>query len=170
MRMLTPEDFVENGGFDRKDLVFDMHYLSDSGLVELMRGYIPPLFAAARISAKGIDLVENRFQFDLRFPPEVAPGDQDLAELPHLLERLVAEVDISALDGDSRKRALRDVQYLREEIAAPVASWRREVIQATLDWIAAPFDTAETDLPSFDKIRQLTLGSDGKLPAGAEKP
>ena len=88
LEMLGPEDFLSDG-FGREELLANIHYLSDSKLVELMMGYSPPWFAATRITAAGIDLVENRFDFDLRFPP--APNEDasiDGADILYLIERL----------------------------------------------------------------------------------
>ena len=152
--MLSPEDFLEHGRVTRKDLVANIHYLHDRHLVELMIGYSPPMFAAARITADGIDLVENRFEFNLRFPPE--PGAEEVARagLPLLIERLVEEADFAPLDGEARTNLLRDVEYLRDEIARPAHRWRRHVIEAVLDWIEGSETEPGETLPSLGEIRR----------------
>lgn len=153
LEMLSPQDFLDDGTIAREDLVPNMHYLSDRGFVELMHGYNPPMFAAVRITADGIDLVENAFAFNLRFPGQPGEMEADLADLPLLVERLVEEADFSPLDGEARNCLLRDVQYLRDEVARPAARWRREVIGTVLDWIAGHFDDANEALPSLPQIR-----------------
>ncbi len=151
--MLDPEDFLEGGKMGRKDLVVNMHYLGDRGLVELMMGYSPPMFAAVRITADGIDLIENRFAFNLRFPPAPGHAEEASADLPRLLESLVEEADFSPLDGEARQSLLRDVQFLRDELARPVARWRRPVIEAVLGWAAGPFDQPAEVLPSLPLLQ-----------------
>jgi len=106
----------------------------------MMIGYNPPMFAAARITADGIDLVENRFEFNLRFPPTLGEREESVADLLWLAERLVEEGELSPLDGEARKALLRDVQYLRDEIARPAERWRLRVVQTVLEWIAHSID------------------------------
>ncbi len=159
--MLTPEDFLEDGALHREDLAANMHYLHDRNLVELMMGYNPPMFAAARITADGIDLVENRFEFNLRFPPEPGEEEEDMADLPRLMEQLTAEADFSPLDGEARASLLRDVQFLRDEVARPVHRWRMPVIETVLGWIAANFAHPDETLPSLPRIRETIARRDG---------
>jgi len=156
LEMLTPEDFLADELISRENLVPNIHYLNDRKLAELMIGYNPPLFAAARIRAEGIDLVENAFEFDRRFPPAHDEGERDSWELPTLLEKLVEEGDFAPLDGEERHALLRDIQYLRDEVARPPHRWRRKVIATVLGWIEAPFgDDAAAHLPSAARIRQV---------------
>ena len=153
LNMLSPQDLLEDGAITREDLLANMYYLSDRGLVELMIGYNPPMFAAARITAKGIDLVENHYEFNLLFPVKPSEQEEDMAELPFLVERLVEEADYAPLDGEARHALLRDVQYLRDEIARPVSRWRPEVITTIIRWIGQHLQDPEQSLPSLIKIR-----------------
>lgn len=157
MDMLSPEDLMDDSAISRDELLPNIHYLSDRDLVELMIGYNPPLFAAARITAKGIDLVENHFEFNLFFPNEPGAHEEDLADVPLLIERLVEEADFCSLDGERRKCLLRDVQYLRDELARPATRWRYEVIHAVLYWMGQWFDDPEQELPSLGKLRACLL-------------
>jgi hypothetical protein len=155
LNMLNPEDFLALEGIDRNNLVFNIHYLHDRQLVELMIGYSPPMFAAARITADGIDLIENQFQFDLRFPPMPNEMEEATAEIPTLIERLIEEAELAPLDGEARQCLLRDVQILRDEIARPAERWRQSVLTSVMSWIAAPFDEVGETLPTFTKIATL---------------
>jgi hypothetical protein len=153
LEMLTPEDLLEDGTVSRGDLLCNAFYLHDRGLIELMMGYNPPMFAAARITAKGIDMVENRFEFNLQFPPAPSEDEHAMAEVPVLLERLVQEADFSALDGEERKCLLRDVQYLRDELTRPVERWRIHVTKTVVGWIEGYFDAPEESLPSLRELK-----------------
>ncbi|HOJ32309.1 MAG TPA: hypothetical protein PKY35_02005 [Candidatus Hydrogenedentes bacterium] len=157
LEMLSPEDVLSESGIAREDLLANIHYLHDRGLVELMVGYNPPLFAAARITADGIDLIENQFEFNLRFPPEPSELEVNAASIPYLCERLVEEADFSPLDGEKRRTLLRDVQYLRDELSRPVHRWRLYVLESLLDWIDSHFEGIEegsaVHLPSLCRLR-----------------
>ena len=153
LEMLVPEDFLGPEGVQREELVANIHYLADRKLVELMIGYNPPLFAAARITADGIDLVENRFLFNLRFPPEPGQLEEAFADVPVLVEQLVEEAEFAPLDGEARMALLRDIQFLRDEIARPAHRWRRGVIATVLGWIDAALKAGETELPTLAAVR-----------------
>lgn len=155
--MPAPADLLEDGTITREELVANAHYLNDRGLIELMMGYSPPMFVAARITAKGIDLVENHFEFNLLFPGEPGPLEDAVADVPVLLERLIEEVDYVELDGEARRALLRDAQYLREEIARPVTRWRPEVIGTVMEWIVQYFDDADAALPTLPVLRSRLL-------------
>lgn len=153
--MLSPQDIMEGGTLTREDLLSSAYYLSDRQLIEMMIGYNPPMFAAARITAKGIDLVENHYEFNLLFPPEAGETSSEVVELPILMERLVEEADFSALDGEARKCLLRDVQYLRDELSRPESRWRLNVIASLIEWIGGPFQGQHEALPSLSRIKEL---------------
>lgn len=155
LEMLAPEDFLGPEGVQREELVANIHYLADRKLVELMIGYNPPLFAAARITADGIDLVENRFLFNLRFPPELGEVEEAFAEVPTLVERLSEEAEFAPVDGEARLALLRDIQFLRDEIARPVHRWRREVIETVLGWITGAVEDVEQHLPSMQPLLEM---------------
>ena len=159
LEMLTPGDIMADGLIEKGDLIPNIHYLSDRGLVELMTGYNPPLFAAARITADGIDLVEDRFHFNLRFPPQLGQEEETHAELPRLIEQLFDEAEFAPLDGEARKALLRDVEFLRDEVARPVPRWRRPVIETVLEWIAGHArqgdEPLEEMLPSLQPVLEV---------------
>ncbi|MBI2424839.1 MAG: hypothetical protein HYV27_18565 [Candidatus Hydrogenedentes bacterium] len=161
MELLTPGDLYAVG-FSREDLLLNMHYLGDRRLVELMHGPISPFFTSARITADGIDLVERPFEFGLRFPPDPDLAHPGVAELPRLLERLVDEVEFCPLNGERRRALQRDVNYVRDEIARPMAAWRRPVILAVLGWMEEAVQGVEEGLPSLERIRAI-LAAPGDL-------
>jgi hypothetical protein len=148
--MVEPAAFLADGTLEKHPLLVNMHYLSDRGLVELMRGYDHSIFAAVRITAKGIDLVENQFELDRQFPPHPDTAELGAADLPMLIERLQEEADLCDLEGVARRALLDDVAYLRGEIARPAACWRLQVIRAVLGWMAESVtacDTPPSSLP-----------------------
>jgi hypothetical protein len=165
LEMLDPEDVLADGTVAREDLISNAYYLSDRGLIELMPSYSPPMFAAIRITADGLDLVENEFEFNLRFPAAFGSLEASAANIPHIIEKLVEEADFSELDGENRRCLLRDVQYLRDELSRPAERWRGEVIRTVIRWIDAQFENASKELPS---LSQLRLALKGKIDEPAD--
>lgn len=159
LKMPTPEDLLEDGTVSREDLIANIHYLGDRGLVELMLGYNPPMFAAVRITPDGIDLVENQVEFNRRFPPAPGEADEAFGHVPLLMERLVEEADLAALDGEQRKCLLRDVQYLRDELNRPAERWRRDVVRTVLGWIEGYFRGSGEDLPSLSALKKAVAAA-----------
>ena len=153
--MMIPSDLLEDTVITRANLVPNIHYLHDRGLVELMLGFSAPMFDGVRITADGVDLVENVSEFGLRFPGVPGGAAGESADIPAVMERLVEEADLCALDGEARRALLRDIQYLREELARPVRRWRSEVIGQVLDWIDGHFSDGASPLPSLNTLRAL---------------
>jgi hypothetical protein len=63
-------DIEKKSGTDMKTLNWNMRYLEMSGLIELGRGpgAAPYVAAYARITADGIDLIEDEHALNCRFP------------------------------------------------------------------------------------------------------
>jgi len=153
--MPTPEDILEDGSVVRAELLANIHYLHDRGLVELMIGYNPPMFAAARITADGIDVVENAYEFNLRFPALPGEVEEAQAGVPVLVERLVEEADYAPLDGEERQCLLRDVQYMRDELNRPAERWRKPVVATVIGWIESYCDDPDAMLPALAELKTV---------------
>ncbi|MDZ4857998.1 MAG: hypothetical protein SGI88_03370 [Candidatus Hydrogenedentes bacterium] len=153
LEMLTPEDVLADSMVPKQDVLANMHYLGDKGYVELMMGYNPPWFAAVRITAQGIDLVENRYEFNLHYPPAPSDIEETFASVPALMERLVEQADFAPLDGEERKCLLRDVLYLRDELARPATRWRTPVVETVIGWIEGYFQDPQDVLPVLVELR-----------------
>lgn len=160
LEMVEPERLLPAVSGDRRDLMFNMHYLADRGLVEMMLGYRPPLFSGARITANGIDLVENRIVFDAKYPPLPDQCEAERADLPLLLAQLADEAEFCAVDGEVRRALLRDVAYLQDEAARPAARWRAGVMMAVLEGISGmlPETGDGAALPSLEAAGRRIRG------------
>ncbi len=62
-----------------KDLNWNIVYLEKCGLVELAKSYAEPPFVSpsAVITAEGIELIEDEYQFDRRFPEHQQEENED---------------------------------------------------------------------------------------------
>ena len=152
--MLSPEELHADEAFSREDLLWNVHYLNDRGLAEMMIRYNPTAFDGVRITPAGVELIENKRKFDLQFPPILSEAEKVHADIPVLIERLIEESELSFLNGEKRKSLLRDVQYLRDEVARPAQHWRQEVIESVLGWISGYHTAADEELPSLTELRK----------------
>ena len=61
---ITPKELVEITGVDLKTLHFNVVYLEEKGYLELQKPVDGTVFVSARITAEGIDLVEDVEHFN----------------------------------------------------------------------------------------------------------
>lgn len=152
--MVEPEVFFQSEAINRKSIVPNMHYLADRKLVEMMMGYCPPMFSAVRITARGMDLVENRFEFNLQFPAAAREEEQGLDAIPWLLERLVEEGDFAPIDGIGRRQLLGDILYLRGELSLPRDRWRIALVRAVIEGVDDLATRSGHPLPALAKLAE----------------
>jgi hypothetical protein len=140
LQMLTPDDFFSDTAIERDDLASNAYYLHDAGLIEVMIGYSPPLFAASRITPAGIDLVEDAATLNARFPVAPETANQATMDAIAAVLELAKEIEASALEGVRRDWLLQDVQSLRDEIRKPLDHWDGEEIWNRLNWVGHYFE------------------------------
>jgi len=161
--MLSPEDILGPGTLSREDLPANIFYLFDRGLIELMIGYSPPMFDAARIAPGGIDIVEDPIEFDRQFPADSLENGHLQAEAMPLVMRLAEEADRAPLQGTQREWLLRDVRLLRDELRRSEKQFRLDSVRQALGWIPDYFEgTANEHLPTLESLRVLIVDRDGE--------
>ena len=69
---LTPKELEESLSISLRELHFNIIYLEEKGLLELQKPLEGSLFVGARITPKGIDLVEDEYQMSVFFHEESA--------------------------------------------------------------------------------------------------
>lgn len=160
LRMLTPEEMLEDDGLTRQTLAANSHYLHDRGYIELLTGYNPPLFAAARIAPMGIDLIEDRELFREILGQDAPVVDAVSVEGPRMVLRVADEVAESGLSPVRQQWLLSDLRRLRDEFRKEPQERREDIIRATLESVAEYFDDdPAVALPSFGAlIRYLSTG------------
>jgi len=153
LRMVEPEALFARPPITRENIIPNIHYLYDRKLVEMMMGYTPPMFSAVRITTTGIDMVEDRYTFNLQFPEQPDGTGEAESAIPYLVEQLVAQGDLTPLDGWTRRQLLGDIQFLRTEVAQHRSQWRPEVIHALLDWIELRHQESDGGLAALSPLR-----------------
>ena len=156
LNMLSPYDIADYGTVVLEELTPNCHYLHDRSLIELMMGYNPPMFDAARIAPQGIELYENILEFDKVFPRDPSEGRLRAPNVIPLMIQVAREAEASSLDGVRREWLLRDLSHLREELRRPEDEWRAETILRDLKWLEGIMDTNEgEELPSLEKLKSM---------------
>jgi hypothetical protein len=156
MFMMTPSDMADASALLMDDLAPNCHYLHERDLIELIMGYNPPLFAAARIAPEGIDLYEDRTRFERFFSRGPGARSEDTLALIPLLMSLAQEAESARLDGLRREWLLRDVTHLRDLVRGPEKEWDADAIVTALGWLKG-FTQDGVAMPSLDKIGDLMM-------------
>lgn len=156
LQMLSPQDMVEHGSLETAHLSANCHYLHDRSLIELLVGYNPPLFAAARIAPQGIDLYEDVSTFDKTFPISIEEREAHFPNVIPLMMQLAREAEDSNIEGIKREWLLRDLGHLREELRKPVEEWQAAAILNDLEWLEGVLGDSEgVRVPSFAGLQAM---------------
>ncbi len=67
---ITPKEFRENLNINLRELHYNIIYLEEKGLIELQKPLEGSIFVGARITPKGIELVEDEYQLNIIFPAD----------------------------------------------------------------------------------------------------
>jgi hypothetical protein len=156
MFMMTPSDMADASALLINDLAPNCHYLHERELIELIMGYSPPLFAAARIAPEGIDLYEDRTRFERLFSRGSGARSEDTKALIPLLMSLAQEAETVRLEGLRREWLLRDVTRLRDLVRGPEKDWDPDAILTALGWLKG-FTEDGIAMPSLDKIGEIMM-------------
>lgn len=153
LRMLTPEEMLVHDGLSRENLAANSHYLHDRGFIELLLGYKPPLFAAARIAPQGIDLMEDRERLRQLLGQDAPVIDAVSVEGPRMVLEIADEVHESGLSAIRKKWLLEDLHRLRDEFRKEPHDRREEVIRNSLSSIGEYFEgDPAAALPSLERL------------------
>lgn len=156
LQMLTPSDILDDLGIKRSELSPSIYYLHERGYVEVMVGFNPPLFDAARISPKGIDLVENEEALDQLFPQKTSLSEATVESIQKTLLAVASEAERSDLNGVKLQWLLDDLRELRAEVQRPRQEWRVTRMHAAVRGLEEYFDgNAHGHLPSLPMLANL---------------
>ncbi len=146
--MMTPSDIADGAQLKMDVLAANCHYLHDRNFIELMMGYNPPLFAAARIAPEGIDLYEDRKRFKSLFSEDPADHADVTADVIPLILALGREAETAPLAGLKREWLLADVSRLRDLLRRPQDAWDADHLRNALQWLQGQA-TPDAPLPSL---------------------
>jgi len=122
---ITPKEFKEALNIDLKTLNFNIVYLEEKGYIELQKPLEGSLFVGARITSKGVDLVEDDYQFDIAFP---VPDDTStmqiniFKELNLLIDKINVDEKISS---DIKEILIEEIKEIQKELKKIEPSYSR---------------------------------------------
>jgi hypothetical protein len=113
---VTPKEFKETLGIGLKELHFNIIYLEEKGYVELSKPLEGSVFVGARITPRGVDLVEDECEFNVLFPEQRIGGqipDDILRRFEALIKRASEEPGSSS---ESKELILEELKSIRDEL------------------------------------------------------
>ncbi|MEO0126865.1 MAG: hypothetical protein ABIL44_03835, partial [candidate division WOR-3 bacterium] len=122
---ITPREFKEALNIDLKTLNFNIVYLEEKGYIELQKPLEGSLFVGARITSKGVDLVEDDYQFDITFPVTSDTSAMQInifKEFNLLIDRVNTDEKIS---GDIKEILIEEIKEIQKELKKIEPSYSR---------------------------------------------
>ena len=111
---ITPKEFKEILNIGLKELQFNIIYLEEKGYVELSKPLEGSVFVGARITTRGVDLVEDEYEFNVFFPEEsIAIPDEIFDELENLINETNGRTEIS---NESKELIIEELKYVLDEL------------------------------------------------------
>jgi hypothetical protein len=119
---ITPAEFKDVLGITLTQLYYNIAYLAEKGFLDLQTPLEGSFFVGARITAKGIDLVEDELQFDILFPLDEQPAipENTLAELTLIQNSIAIEKDIKK---ETKELLIEGINDLIHELKQPGPSY-----------------------------------------------
>ncbi len=119
---ITPKEFKNELKINLRELNYNVIYLEEKGLIELQKPLEGSLFVGARITTKGVDLVEDEYKFNMMFPlnSKRAISENIFAKL-HLLQAKIESTD--NLSSELREIIIEEIKGIEEELKKPEPSY-----------------------------------------------
>jgi hypothetical protein len=153
--MFSPKEMMDAADVTYDELRTNVFYLEERGFVECLKGFGTALFGAARLTAQGVDIVEDAAAFNELFPAaansSVTPGD----ELSELFERISLEARMAPLGQDDIDSLTEEIEFVRRLASRKTAADRMDKIETLLGWIKASFDGNNAVLRDIDRLMEL---------------
>jgi hypothetical protein len=130
---ITPAEFKEALNINIKDLHFNIVYLEEKGYLELQKPVEGTLFITARITVKGIDLVEDEYQLNMAFPVKKDTAKVQINVFKEF-DLIVDKINASdAIGANTRELIIEEVREIQKELKKIKPSYGR--VKAVLDQI-----------------------------------
>lgn len=120
---VTPKEFRETLNINLRELHYNIIYLEEKGYLELQKPLEGNIFVGARITPKGIDLVEDEYQLNIMFPhtkTEKAVASNVLKEFTLLIGKLQSTKNLST---DLKELIIEEVKEISNELQKPAPSY-----------------------------------------------
>ena len=159
--VMTPQEIESGTSLTRDQIVRNIFYLEERGYVQCMKHYGSRLFAAARISPNGIDIVEDEVRqtalfgslSDTTAPIQDGGMSIDASEL--LRGLYLAVFNHQSFDTDQRNAIIGDLRALEFELNRVPERRRLYRIRALVEWIHEPLADIDAAARELDLLRGL---------------
>lgn len=153
--MLSPKEVMEAAGITHDGLARNIFYLEEHELVECLKRFGTTPFGAAKLTAKGVDIVEDEHKLNELVPVKgQAPADPT-DELAELFERIRTDAHNAPLGQEDIESLIDELEFLQKSLTRARTDERAEKIQTVLRWISDSFDGNESVLRDILRLTQL---------------
>ncbi|UCF69868.1 MAG: hypothetical protein JSW49_06615 [candidate division WOR-3 bacterium] len=113
---MTPKELREPLGIGLKELHFNIIYLEEKGYVELSKPLEGSIFVGARITPRGVDLIEDEYEFNVLFPEQTSASSvpNEVLEQFDVLTKQTSE--IPDLSDDSKELIIEELKSIQAEL------------------------------------------------------
>ena len=119
---ITPKEFKESLNISLKELHYNIIYLEEKGLIELQKPLEGSIFVGARITPKGIDLVEDEYQLDIVFP--LSKQEEQLINISHEFNILIKDLEsIASISDELREIITEGIKDIQNELTSSEPSY-----------------------------------------------
>jgi len=136
-------------------LARNIFYLEEHGLVECLKRFGTRPFGAAKLTAKGVDIVEDNNKLNELVPltGDTAAGPKD--ELAELFERIRTDARNAPLGQEDIDTLIDELDFLRKSLTRARTDERAEKIQTVLGWISDSLDGNEPVLRDIRRLAEI---------------
>lgn len=116
--IVTPKEFEKALNIGLKTLNYNIIYLEEKGYVELQKPLEGNIFVGARITSKGVDLIEDEYQFNIVFPDGLTETSTQLAifkEFDGLISSLESLND-TEIDKNLKDIIIEEIKAVQKEL------------------------------------------------------
>jgi len=156
--MLSPKEVMDAAGVTHDGLVRNIFYLEEHGLVECLKGFGTALFGAAKLTAKGVDLVEDEEKLNALFPVGGAMPARPADELSELFEQIRIDARNAPLGQEDIDTLTDELEFIQRSLERTQTPERMRKIETVLGWIGDSFDGNESVLRDIDRLMEIIRG------------
>jgi hypothetical protein len=128
---IIASEFKDHLNVNIKELHFNIVYLEEKGYLELQKPIEGSLFISARITARGIDLVEDEYQMEIQFPLQKGTAQVQINVFKEF-DLIVDKINNSDVIGKNTKELIvEEVREIQKELKKIHPSYGR--IKEVLD-------------------------------------
>lgn len=153
--MLSPREVMDATGVTYDELPRNIFYLEERGLVECLKGFGTVLFGAAKLTARGVDVVEDDQALNELFPVNGATVLSPTDELSELFERIRIAARMAPLGQEEIETLTDELEYVRRSSSRTKTHERMTKIETVLGWIANGLDGNESVLRDMRRLLEI---------------